>query len=618
MEWVRDKGSFSSDWLLYRDSNHPTRGRYVFAPASAPHYEGLHNLWSKSWVSDEFDGQPPLGEKIDAQRKWDNGEPMSIYPAPIIVGKADCIHRGEVFPGGATDDLIGGFPVECYIVPPSQAAEETTDLRDCHAQAFFASVQEALYQGDGSSAVLLLQTRYPVGVVSIVPNSGSQYPGSVVVTTPDETIVVVSGTTNPQQWALQAMFGAAPISSYGWYRTLELWGQAASVVMRRVYDAGADPSKPIRLVGHSYGGAVASILAARFRFGQRGRTIQLLTFGCPKPGDDQLARWLSLVDSVHLVNHDDPVTYLTPSGVELAMLEGLIPTAVQDRWGAYRAPAGRIQLSASGVREGLSGPSAVYPLLFRLTTQAITSQAPEALTAHNMFEYRRRIVCPGHVAPSPPPGSPALWLRPDELAAPQEGSPLTYWPNAPFTYRAGKPPTVGSQPVHFLDVASGQLGGLWNGLSAGFDTCVFDTLTLAGDFGAYLVGRSYGTRFTGPCIGYNDGSLFAAYAADGYHVQVGGVDVLFAPWGLDPRGLLWIVGIRRTGLQWQLSLNGVVADASVSLTADPLPLGLWFGTRSLLPSALVWMPEVRVYDRAISDTEDSIIYGELVSRYPPP
>ena len=64
---------------------------------------------------------------------------------------------------------------------------------------------------------------------------------------------------------------------------------------------------PIYIGGHSFGGAVAVLVAARLA--QIGRKVEVVTFGCPKVGSKRFTRAVK-VPILRVVNWPDPVTWL--------------------------------------------------------------------------------------------------------------------------------------------------------------------------------------------------------------------------------------------------------------------------------------------------------------------
>ena len=92
----------------------------------------------------------------------------------------------------------------------------------------------------------------------------------------------------------------------GWYHKGFLYGARAilPLILKLLDQYDYDP--PYLLVGHSKGGAEATIVAALMS--RLGRPPQaLVTYGAPYAGDDSLRRWLMDVDGRRVVNHHDPV-----------------------------------------------------------------------------------------------------------------------------------------------------------------------------------------------------------------------------------------------------------------------------------------------------------------------
>jgi hypothetical protein len=127
VEWLRS--CYQSEWRLYRNSALAVKGRYVFRPASTPHYPGLHNLGSRNWTTDERDPWPALGETEFAPRPYDKGAIRAGNPPAILLGTGDCIANGETlplpvfvpprtFPGGFDSRIYtaSGLPVPLDIV----------------------------------------------------------------------------------------------------------------------------------------------------------------------------------------------------------------------------------------------------------------------------------------------------------------------------------------------------------------------------------------------------------------------------------------------------------------------------------------------------------------------
>lgn len=371
-----------------------------------------------------------MGEVTDQKHVYSAGVGADPIPPAGIIGSAECIQQGETWPLPVIDRTFEmGWDSRCYLLSAPRADDPPFifDLTDCHTQVKMANVQELMYGSDGSAAASQMAAYYPGATITVVPNTTGPIPGTLIATIQGHTIVVISGTTNPLQWAIQGFSGAVGLIDFGTYSTLLAWRIASDAISNRVMDATVDSTGPVSLIGHSYGGAVACILAARYRLAQPFRSIQLLTFGCPKPGDSRLAELISTVRQTHFVNDDDPVTYLPPSGPDLGTLAAITPTILIGRWRDYSRPTNRVALDTNGNRTDSPQPDTVYNLLFRLVLELVGGELPAAITAHQMWEYKRRIRCPNAPPPPPPPPqSLLLWLRPEELAG-GIGDPVSEW-----------------------------------------------------------------------------------------------------------------------------------------------------------------------------------------------
>jgi hypothetical protein len=117
VEWVRR--SFRGRWRLYRDRpDILTRGRYVKTPEETPFYPGWHNLWSADWTYDRKvqADPPPLGEVRSGRLGYDKGGISPVLAPAALVGSADCVRHGDVFPIplSVVRSTVGGFDSRCW------------------------------------------------------------------------------------------------------------------------------------------------------------------------------------------------------------------------------------------------------------------------------------------------------------------------------------------------------------------------------------------------------------------------------------------------------------------------------------------------------------------------
>lgn len=111
VDWLRS--CYASQWKLFRNSDTLTPGIYYRNPA-APHYPGPHNLGSRTWISQEADPPPILGEQPPAVRPYSKGLFPTLLPPAVRIGSTDCIERGDTTPPTGVTQLIAGVDSRCW------------------------------------------------------------------------------------------------------------------------------------------------------------------------------------------------------------------------------------------------------------------------------------------------------------------------------------------------------------------------------------------------------------------------------------------------------------------------------------------------------------------------
>lgn len=391
VEWLRS--CYSSSKRLFRDQ--PTKlafGRYYFND-KAPHYGGLHYFGSNNWQRGEMDDDPPLGEPIDASRKWYNGRAPERLPLPKIIGSPSCLADGETFPvAPPAPVLIDGIDSRCFLSPAAEIFNALCALDAPAAQAAYARMVELVYQEDFATlgnALNLLTGETPV---TMNAGSGPIIPAWQFARFPSgPQLLLISGTTSYQQFALQAFTSLIGPANYGAYGTLFTWNNTASSVFELLKAFLADPDKPLLIVGHSYGAAVASLMAARMRLANPTREICLLTFGCPKPGDTRLVDVLQSVRHLTLATDGDLICTLPPNALELFPFSILLPPGLAALWSAFVRYPSYLQIAADGSTITGAPPFMDYPLLLPLLAAVLAGDPIAPINVHDILEYRKRL-----------------------------------------------------------------------------------------------------------------------------------------------------------------------------------------------------------------------------------
>lgn len=321
MEWLR--ACYKSKWRLIRGSDFLRDGFYYFADASTPFYPGTHQLWSRVWVSDERGPDSGIGEYAGPQTWW-KGEPPARRPLAVRVGSEDCIAHGEPAPltviSGKSAFCEEILPAPCYGREDSIFA--LTNVLDCVFAKKTADIIDKAYS-DLAAAAAIVAGYMPAGtVVTTFPQPNAFVPAGIIASIGDTVVLWLTGTTNFQQLAAQAFyFGFGPIDQ-GRYSTSGIDETAALFVADQLNAAGLGAAGRIVLTGHSFGGAVAMVLAAKMLAADSNRLVELLTLGAPSPGDQRLIDLIAPLFQVHYANEQDPIPYLPPRGLTFA---GLLP-----------------------------------------------------------------------------------------------------------------------------------------------------------------------------------------------------------------------------------------------------------------------------------------------------
>lgn len=409
------RSCYSSEWQLFRNSTQRTKGRYYFCDDATPFYPGFHNLASRDWNDKNWPHDVRLGEVVDAKHAYYRGDAPTVPPLNRSVGNAECIQLGDrVSEGVPSVDLIDGFAPACMI---DDAWARVSSYNQCATRRVYASLIVQLYAFDDESihatiagwlGDLLAPDEYTVKVRHHV----GVMPGIITIVTPGWTVFVLDGTSNFQEIALQAFAFAQAPANFGIIGTVPLYYQAASYLLNALETDGMVAGNPVMSVGHSYGGAVALVTAARLRWPDPQRELKYLTFGSPKIGSESFVELVRTMKGWNLANDDDLITILPPDAREFLSLFPVLPWPAMTNWGFWHRPPNQVVMDLEGRLFTSQTRFLDMQTLLAIAEDAFEQQVIAPINGHRSGEYLRRIerLCPDAEWPIKKPTSKKIWL----------------------------------------------------------------------------------------------------------------------------------------------------------------------------------------------------------------
>jgi hypothetical protein len=217
----------------------------------------------------------------------------------------------------------------------------------------------------------------------------------------DVALLAFRGTSNPGQWIrdLRVWPVAHP---WGHVHVGFSTGVAAVETALRAFDAAAATARVVWIVGHSLGGALAVLAAARMKINgvASQAALRVITFGQPAVGMSDFAERFAVEMPAHLwrvVNQSDPVTRVPPWPLfrHTGIVKRIVRPGVLEAVAASAAP-GAPTTEAAAPNIALSRPTVLGPahearMALELTRRAPAPEAPGAPTpAHDEAVYQAK------------------------------------------------------------------------------------------------------------------------------------------------------------------------------------------------------------------------------------
>jgi pimeloyl-ACP methyl ester carboxylesterase len=393
VDWLRS--CYESEWFLFAgDLATANAGRYYFSPPGTPFVPDATLLSSRVWHDRNLRIEQTAGESITAPHRYSDGATPALVPLNRVAGELDCLREGEpIALGIPPSELVSGFPIDCFvpIVPTSMQWAAASDYQSDSVQLMAARVIQWTYEGNQTQITAFLsQLLGPAWTIHYFPSTRT-LPGITIAVSDMGTLVFLDGTSTFQQFALQAAYALGPPEHITNFATSLFWYDAASYVHSVIVNVGGRADRPIFLAGHSYGGVVSLILAARYRSASPTRPIRYITYGSPHVGDSALVELIRQTEGISLANTGDIVTAIPPGSPMLATLSSLLGSPGILSWATWNAAPERTLQDPAGVLTPHDEPFLDWPTLLGFGTTVVTAGVYPAIQPHQIDEYIRRI-----------------------------------------------------------------------------------------------------------------------------------------------------------------------------------------------------------------------------------
>jgi hypothetical protein len=288
-------------------------------------------------------------------------------------------HAGRLIPG----DFGGKLPAQLGRFLPRFLLSDNKFLAWC------ALTLRSSYAADATFATRALAD---VGQFQVTfrPNDETFTPGYIVGKGADGNFLIISGTASQAAAMKIVVESTTYLEEPGPWTVNKAFHDAAFFIQAAVFPS-LDLHLPIYLVGHSYGGAVAAALAAGLA--AAGGNCQLVTFGAPKPGFQDMQDFLAATLAKSIVGADDPVPSLPPAIWE-TVVALLFPPAFPSNWSKTRpALAHSLFVSDTAAPQSLQSPDSPGSALIDITLALLSGTAIDGIfgPGHSMRVYYSRL-----------------------------------------------------------------------------------------------------------------------------------------------------------------------------------------------------------------------------------
>lgn len=401
----RLRACYESDFCINAVTGETIRGRYYWADSGAQAIEGPHNFGSAVWLDPEDrGGLDYLGDQFTNVSE-DDGERPRVRP---LSRRSDLRKMSGCNPEPSrqfrlTTDTFGGLPRDCFRTDllACLAYDDALDVRERTTWCFVAKVVKMLYDADAGVEDYVRTYLPDVDLVQTQLDGTGTLPQYIFWTTPCGRGAIFAGTNNFQQAALQVFYGINGPTSVGRYYTSLFWSVVAEGIRAAFIAFAGEHVRRTFLGGHSYGAAIAALLAAGESTRENVDEYRLVTLGGPRFGNGQVYQNLSAENSIFLQNEGDPVPSFPPSYPTLTDLLPIVGPLTYFFFQRWAPPPVQTVIRVDGTtyesNDWNGGAVAAAAIAATIRDRAIMPTFGD----HVIEEYRRRICdYPATMAPA--------------------------------------------------------------------------------------------------------------------------------------------------------------------------------------------------------------------------
>lgn len=399
MDYLRT--CYESDFLINETTGQTIRGRYYWASPGASTYPDAHLFGSAVWRDpEEREASGLLGDQFTNVSDDDGARPVlrPITQRSELRGRLDC--SGNPIGTGTgiipmTDDTVSGLPTKCYRDTINQCAAYQTALNidDRELWCWTARVIAALYEGSLTAEDLVNERIPNVRFVYAQLSAEGGHPQYIMWRADCGRGIILAGRTTAWQGMASFAGGAnGPQPCDIGYTNPAFWAEA--VLINAEFETLCGKHRGASFyAGHSYGGAIAGIMAARLANATIRDEITVLGLGTPRIGNADIYKRLSRTETKWLANEGDPVPAFPPSYPTLTDLMGIVGAYLAGYWGRFAPPPESIVFREDGtfyVTKDWPGDTISAETIATIFHERAIFPAFEA---HENREYMQRI-CP--------------------------------------------------------------------------------------------------------------------------------------------------------------------------------------------------------------------------------